>query len=213
VIDDTLEPTNLDSAVTDALHLPGDALSTPTGKLSRVIREESAGLHVRLLIAKLLLAWLPIDTGGRLRVILLRNAGFRIGKETIMAGTPRFTGGKELYRNLTIGRSCWFNVGCFFDLSDSITVGNNVSFGHEVLVLTSSHETGPASRRASTAYRKPVTIGDGAWLGSRCTILPGVHVGAGAVVAAGALVHKSVPPHTMVAGVPARVVKNLQYQG
>jgi maltose O-acetyltransferase len=211
VVDDILEPANLEDAATGALRLPRDSFAAPTGKLWHVIREECAGLHARLLLARLLLVWLPIDVGGRVRVFLLR-ACFRIGKGTMMAGTPRFTGGKDVYRNLTIGSGCWFNVGCFFDLNDSITVGNDVSFGHEVFVLTTSHETGPSSRRASASYCKPVTIGDGAWLGSRCTILPGVDIGAGAVVAAGALVHKTVPPNTMVAGVPARAVKYLQHQ-
>ena len=55
-----------------------------------------------------------------------------------------------------------------------------------------------------------MVIKDGAWLGARCTILPGVTVGEGAIVAAGAVVHRDVAPNTLVAGVPARVVKELR---
>jgi maltose O-acetyltransferase len=56
---------------------------------------------------------------------------------------------------------------------------------------------------------RPVTIGNGAWLGARCTILPGVNVGEGAIVAAGAVVTHDVPANTMVAGVPARAIRDL----
>ncbi|MEP7190805.1 MAG: DapH/DapD/GlmU-related protein, partial [Roseiflexaceae bacterium] len=81
--------------------------------------------------------------------------------------------------------------------------------GHHVVVLTGSHEVGPPSQRAAALYTKTVTIGDGAWLGARCTILPGVTIGAGAIVAAGAVVNRDVPPNTLVAGIPAHVVKSL----
>ena len=61
----------------------------------------------------------------------------------------------------------------------------------------------------STLVARGITIDDGAWIGSRVVILPGVHVGKGAVVAAGAVVTRNVPPQAMVAGVPARFVRDL----
>jgi maltose O-acetyltransferase len=90
-----------------------------------------------------------------------------------------------------------------------VTIGNNVSFGHQVIVLTNTHDIGPASRRAATLCSKAVTIGNGAWLGARCTILPGVTIGDGAVVAAGSVVNEDVPANVLVAGVPARLVRLL----
>ena len=78
---------------------------------------------------------------------------------------------------------------------------------HQVLLMTTSHEIGLSVRRADLAYARPVTIADGARLGARSTILPGVTIGAGAVVAAGALVNKDVLPHTTVAGIPAKIVR------
>jgi maltose O-acetyltransferase len=178
-------------------------------KVVRVFREELSGLHLRLLFARLLLWPFPIHTANRLRVFLLRAVGFEIGPKTIIVGTPIFTGGSDLYGKLKIGAACWFNVECFFDLGESITIGDRVAVGHQVIILTSSHEVGPEERRAATWYAKPVTIGDGVWLGARCTIMPGVRVGDGAIVAAGALVNRDVSPHTLVAGVPARSVKTL----
>ena len=178
-------------------------------KGQQLLKEEFVGLHLRLLLARLLLWPFPINVGGRVRVRILRRIGFHIGHGTVMAGTPEFSGDKNMYRNLTIGENCWFNIHCFLDLGSSITIGKNVYFGHQVVVLTNSHEIGPSTGRASTINSKPVTIGSGAWLGARVTILPGVNIGPGAVVAAGSVVHEDVPANTMVAGTPARMVRLL----
>jgi maltose O-acetyltransferase len=179
-------------------------------KLWQVLREELAGLHPRLFVVRLLLAPLPVHVGSRLRIRGLRLAGFQIGQGTVMWGLPLITGNRDLYHRLTIGRGCWINLGCCFDLGDTITVGDGVAFGHQVLVMTTTHVIGPRGRRAADPVTKPVKIDNGAWIGARCTILPGVTVGAGAIVAAGAVVTRDVPPNTIVAGVPARVIKELQ---
>jgi len=155
------------------------------------------------------LAPLPIHVGGRLRGTVLRLAGFRIGRGTIFAGTPIITLADNNYENLLIGEGCWFNIDCLFDLGAPIRIGSNTSVGHGVLILTRSHEIGPSEQRALTLFVKPVNIGSGVWLGTRSTILPGVTIGDGAIVAAGSVVNQDVPPNTMVAGVPARFVKRL----
>jgi len=178
-------------------------------KLWRVIGEELSGFHLKLLLIQILLAPLPIHVGSRLRVYGLRLAGFRIGRSCVMWGMPHITGGHDLYRKLTIGQGCWFNMGCFFDLGAPITIGDRVAFGHQVMVMTNSHDIGIQQQRAAALCAKPVTIEDGAWLGARCTILPGVTIGAGAIVAAGAVVNRDVAPNTVVAGVPARAIKLL----
>lgn len=178
-------------------------------KLLRVTREEFSGVHPRLLLARALLWPLPIAAGGRIRSLVLRAIGFRIGRGTILAGTPLILGGRGLYRNLVIQGDCWINMGCVFELGAPVTVGARVSIGQEVLILTTSHQIGGSGHRASMLIRKPITIHEGAWLGARCTILPGVSIGAGAVVAAGAIVNKDVPANAIVAGIPAQVVKML----
>ena len=177
--------------------------------LRQVVAEELEGLHGRLLLARLLLAPLPIHVGSRLRAQVLRLAGFAIGHGTVMWGLPTLTGGRDIYRNLVVGPYCWFNVGSFLDLGAPITIGERVAVGHQVMMLTHSHEVGPAERRAGPLTVAPIGVGDGAWLGARCTILPGVTVGEGAVVAAGAVVTKDVPAHTLVGGVPAKVLRSL----
>ena len=178
-------------------------------KLARIIREELSGLHLRLLLARMLLAPLPIHVGSRVRVYILRLAGFQIGPGCVMWGTPTITGDGDLYRKLIIGQGCWFNIECFLDLGAPISIGDHVAIGHQVMLLTTSHEIGPQGRRAAALDARTVTINSGTWLGARCTILPGVTIGAGAIVAAGAVVSRDVPPNTMVAGIPARVIKSL----
>jgi maltose O-acetyltransferase len=183
--------------------------ATGLARVVRVLRSEFGGIQWRYLAVRLLLWPVPVHSGGRLRSLALRCAGFRIGGGTLFADLPRFPGGQLYLPNLAIGAGCWFNVGCTFDLGAAITIGDNVLVGHEVLVLTTTHGVGLRARRGSDGISLPVSIGDGCWLGARCMILPGVAVGAGAVVAAGAVVTEDVPANSMVAGVPARVMKTL----
>jgi maltose O-acetyltransferase len=172
-------------------------------------REETTGLHWRLLLARLVVAPLPLHVGSRVRSAALRWAGFRIGRGTVMWGMPTITGLAGLYDNLDVGSECWFNEGCVLDLGARITIGDRVALGHQVIVMTTSHEVGSEERRAGAMHARPVSIGAGAWIGTRSVILPGVEVGAGAIVGAGALVNAHVPPGTVVGGVPARQVRDL----
>ena len=110
---------------------------------------------------------------------------------------------------ISIGRNCWINDSCTFDASAAITIGDNVALGQSVMILTNSHELGPSESRAGSVIGLPVSIGDGAWVGARTTVLPGVTIGPGAIVAAGSVVNRHVEADTMVAGVPARLVRHL----
>jgi maltose O-acetyltransferase len=173
------------------------------------MREEFGPFHLRLMLAKLLLWPLPMFVGSRLRVYVLRAIGFGIGAGTVVFGMPTIVGDGDIYRRLTIGQLCRLNVDCFLELGAEITIGDQVGIGQQVMILTTTHEIGSATRRSLNRYRLPVTIGDGCWIGARATILPGVVVGAGSIVAAGALVNRDVPANALVAGVPARVVRFL----
>ncbi len=172
-----------------------------------------AGLRPGLLLARIAVAPLPPYVGSRLRAAALRLAGFQIGHGTIFAGMPAIAGDGELRRRLRVGSHCWVNVGLRLDLSERIEIGDHVTIGHEVLLLTAGHRFGGSDHRAGTLSMAPVRIGRGAWLGARCTVLPGVTVGEGAVIAAGAVVTRDVPPNTLVGGVPARVLRELADQG
>lgn len=157
-----------------------------------------------LLLASGIAKVIPPYVGGRIRVRILRAFGVKVGQSTL-CDVPTMYGSGKIRRRLTIGSGVFINVGCTFDLSDQIIIGDDVSLGHEVMILTSSHVVGQQGQRAAELFQAPVTIGRGAWIGSRVLILPGVTIGTGAVVAAGAVVLADLPPHSMSAGVPAQV--------
>jgi acetyltransferase-like isoleucine patch superfamily enzyme len=111
--------------------------------------------------------------------------------------------------NIKFGSGCYINRNCFFDLTGNITIGNNVTVGHGVSFVTAVHEIGSPEKRAGKAHGDPIVVEDGAWIGANATILPGVTVGAGSIIAACAVVTKSVQPNTVVAGIPAKRIRDL----
>lgn len=177
--------------------------------LASVLREETDAVHPRLQIALGLMTVLPQFVGNRLRVVLLRWARVPIGHGTVIWGRPTIVGNAAQHDNLSFGQGCVVNAGCHFDASGRIEVGHRVSIGQQVMILTNSHDIANADQRAGHNHIRSVVIHDGAWLGTRCTVLPGVVIGAGSVVAAGAVVTRSVEPNTLVGGVPARFIRSL----
>lgn len=107
--------------------------------------------------------------------------------------------------NLSIGENSIINRRCHLDNRGGIEIGANVCISPEVQIITADHD--PDSDDFAGRTNK-VIIGDYVFIGSRATILPGVTLGKGSVVAACACVTKDVLPYTVVAGVPARVIKD-----
>jgi acetyltransferase-like isoleucine patch superfamily enzyme len=101
-------------------------------------------------------------------------------------------------------------VHCVFDARAPIRVGRDVHIGPGSMLLTSDHIPGPRHRRAGQVGPAEVSIGDGCWLGAQVIVLPGVSIGAGAVVAAGAVVTSSLEGDRVYAGVPARAIRDLE---
>jgi len=97
-------------------------------------------------------------------------------------------------------------VGYFtlIDYGGNVIIGKNVKIGYGVIILSASTITGS---REVQYVREPVIIGDNVEIGSGAVILPGVKIGDNATIAAGAVVTKNIPPNSIVAGVPAKVVK------
>ena len=179
-------------------------------RLKHDVREEVANFDLRFVIGRLLTGLIPPLVGNRLRTKILRLSGVAIGHGTTIGGTMSVHGGGRPASRLRIGANCWINDSCVFDASAPITIGNNVALGQGVMILTNTHLLGPSQYRAGPLMGLPVIVDDGAWIGARTTVLPGVTIGTGAIVAAGAVVNKSVSANTMVAGVPARLVRKLE---
>jgi maltose O-acetyltransferase len=182
----------------------------PSPPLKAAVRGQFASLQPGLTLALALQGLLAPYTGNWVRLRLLRAAGVTVGEGTGVGGRLWIAGGARPASRLVIGAGCFVNDGCRFDVSAPVTIGDGVHLGHDVAVLTASHELGPSDRRAGAGTAAPVTIGRGAWIGARATVLGGVTVGDGAVVAAGAVVVSSVPPDTLVGGVPAAVLRDLE---
>ncbi|HEY6722253.1 MAG TPA: DapH/DapD/GlmU-related protein [Burkholderiales bacterium] len=108
-----------------------------------------------------------------------------------------------------IGAGSEINNYSIVNGAGGVTIGRNVLVGPHVSIISYEHRfEDPAADIKSQPYRyAPVTIGDGAWIGAGAIVLAGVSLGAGSVVAAGAVVTKSCPAGSVLAGVPARIVK------
>lgn len=152
---------------------------------------------------------LPDGVGLRSRALLYRLFGVPIGRGTVISSPLRFGWYGEVYRNLAIGNHSFFNSKVFIDTTAPVSIGDHVTFGHDVSLITSHHDMGRPTHRAGDVVPKPISIGDGAWIAAHVTILPGVRIGEGAVIAAGAVVARDVPAHTLVGGVPARLIRVL----
>jgi len=108
-------------------------------------------------------------------------------------------------RSIRLGRNIFINHACSFLDIGGITIEDDVQIGPRVNLTSENHPLDPTDR--TTLIPRPIVIKRNAWIGAGATILPGVTVGENAVVAAGAVVSRDVPPNTVVAGVPAKVVK------
>jgi acetyltransferase-like isoleucine patch superfamily enzyme len=130
---------------------------------------------------------------------MYRSLGMKIGRRTsiYMGGEIRHPAAISIGDNTIIGH------GVILDGRHGISIGNNVNFSTGVWIWTVQHDhTDPGFRDVGG----PVVIGDHAWISCRTVILPGITIGEGAVVAAGAVVTKDVAPYTVVGGVPAKKI-------
>jgi acetyltransferase-like isoleucine patch superfamily enzyme len=117
------------------------------------------------------------------------------------------------YEKLTIGDDCYFGRELFLDLQDRIVIEDQVTISHRVMILTHTDAgTSPLRDEFIATTQAPVVIRRGAYIGANVTILQGVEIGESSVVGAGAVVTRSVPPASVVAGVPAKTVRTLNVE-
>lgn len=141
---------------------------------------------------------------------IYRRMGVRLDSKDSHAfiGHPLLVG---YYQNLIMHENSEIERGCLILAKDKIEIGENSTLAYGVTILTAADPNGPRNS-LSKLYPKitaPVIIGKNCWIGARAVILPGVTIGDCSVVAAGSVVTKDVPSHSMVAGNPAVVKKTL----
>lgn len=145
-----------------------------------------------------------------IRRFLLRLSGAKIG-----AGSSIHTGCRFFsLRNISIGEDTIIGEGIFLDGRAKLTIGNHVDIASQVLIYNSEHDL---NAQDFHAVNEPVKIEDYVFIGPRAIILPGVKIGKGAIIAAGAVVTKDVADFAIVGGVPAKVIgerknKDLYYK-
>ena len=110
-------------------------------------------------------------------------------------------------KNITIGKNVFINACCCFQDQGGITLGDGALIGHRVVLATINHGFLPEER--SSCRPAPIVIGRNVWIGSGAVVLPGVTIGENAIVAAGAVVTRDVEAGCIVAGTPARFIRNV----
>lgn len=143
-------------------------------------------------------------TPEELREIMGRLTGKQID-DTFRLFPPFYT---DFGKNITIGRDVFINSGCHFQDQGGIVIGDGSLIGHNVVLATINHDLAPKNNRKN--HYAPITIGNHVWIGANATVLAGVTIGDWAVVGAGAVVTKDVPPMTVVGGIPAKVIKTMK---
>jgi len=167
------------------------------------------GLQYRAGFTIVFILWVGYIPSHRLRLLIYRLLGLRVGEKSTIYGRA------ELHspRGISIGHDTMIGSCAILDGRGELVIGNNVNFSNAVWIWTEQHDKDDPY---FSAIKGRVVIEDYAWISCRTTILPGVTIGKGAVVCAGAVVTKDVRPYEVVAGVPARKIgdrpKDLRYQ-
>lgn len=171
----------------------------------RVVALTRATVHLRMRGVKG--GWKAVYGGARPHIVNLGE--IRLG-ERVTIGGPLFASELHVRENgaLIIGDNVLISAGVSIHCRESIHIGDNARLAPLVAVIdTDAHELVPGSGVRSA----PVFIGADVWVARGAQVLAGVSIGDGAVVGAGAVVTRDVPPHTLVVGVPARVIRQLSY--
>jgi maltose O-acetyltransferase len=156
-------------------------------------------------IIQLLFSYLPDTRMYRFKAFLLRMRGFKIGNNVRVVSSVRIK-----LKQLTIGDNTFIGFETLLEGGDAhVQIGKNVDIAPRCVIVTGSHDVGTSEHRAGIGKSTDIRIDDGTWICASSTILGGVHIGKGCIVAAGSLVREDVDVNSLVAGVPARVIKKL----
>lgn len=147
---------------------------------------------------------LTYDDADEVRALFSELIGKPVDDSFLMIPPFYATGGPDT----RVGRNVFVNQNCtFYDLG-GLDIADDVMIGPNVSLITSGHPIAPSERRAFVTAR-PIVIGRNVWIAAGVTIIGGVTVGENAVIAAGSVVTRDVPPNTLVGGNPAKVIRSI----
>jgi len=174
----------------------GNELSFGSASKKAFVRFYNWWMDFELMLIHFVSLHLPIYF---IRRFVFTLAGVKIGRGTMVHMGAKFFDPK----GVRIGEDTMIGTGAFLDGRAALVIGSHVDIASEVMIYNSEHDIDDEYFGATTA---PVEIGDYAFIGPRVIILPGVKIGKGAIIAAGAVVTKDVEAFKMVGGVPAREI-------
>ena len=140
----------------------------------------------------------------KIRYLIYKQLGIQVNDVYQIKSRCFMTHGNVRFGNNSFVNHCVSFVG-----AELIDIGENCFVGFEAMFCTTTHEIGTCENRAGKLSAGPIKIGKGCWVGARATILPGITIGEGCVIATGAVVIRNCEPNGLYAGVPARRIKDL----
>lgn len=140
-----------------------------------------------------------------IKKIYLMVVGAKIGKRPVFYHNVWISPGKHLI----VGDDVDFALGVIVSTAGGVEIGDRVLIGYNTCILSTNHNIPKARGRIFFAghSKSKISIHNDVWIGANCTILPGVTIGEGSVIAAGSVVTKDVPQYAVVAGVPAKIIR------
>jgi acetyltransferase-like isoleucine patch superfamily enzyme len=172
-------------------------------------------VHLKHRLANLVSGLLPDFSSGVVRGHLYRMAGLDVARDAFLMGNIELLVGSSIdfYDKLHIASGTVIGQHVTINIDAEVSIGKNVAVSPFVRIYTATHPLGPGSSRrlGSSMIAKPVVVEDGCWIGLGAMILPGVTIGHGSIVAAGAVVMESTPPDSYIEGNPAKVVRQLPW--
>lgn len=176
----------------------GNVLSTKQATNKMINRMNNWLIDLKLFVLHLVSLYIPFHS---VRKLIFRLSGIKIGKgSTIHMGAKFFEP-----KNIEIGEDSIIGDRAFLDGRAPLTIGNHVDMASEVMIYNSEHDIDDQNFKA---IEESVRIGDYAFVGPRAIIMPGVEIGRGAIIAAGAVVTKSVAEFEVVGGIPAKKIRD-----
>jgi maltose O-acetyltransferase len=142
------------------------------------------------------------------RQTILQQLLGQIGQNSIIESPFYCSYGQNIY----VGDHVYLNVLCTILDCNEVHIGHRVMIGPVVQIYTAAHLLQAEARIRGWEVAKPIVIEDNVWLGGGAIVLPGVKIGRNAVVGAGAVFSRSVPANTVVAGNPAKVIREIEQQ-
>ena len=177
----------------------------------KAVRQVGWGRALRYSASGLLSRVFYVLPSPLLRLAWLRILGARLGRHTIVGKVRFLNADRGGFRSLQTGESVYLGDEVLIDLARGVVLGDHVTVAARANLIShlnvgySDHPL----QEAFPPHAQPVVIGSGSFVGVGATVLSGVKIGEGSFVAAGAVVDKDVPPGSLVAGVPARVIRKL----